>query len=482
MRQVIKALGASEDPYFRERTADIRDISHRVFVKLCNREHLSLDSLEFESVVIAHELAPSDTASMPVDKVLGFVTDVGGRTSHVAIIAKALEIPAVVGLQISHEQIEPGDIVIVDGGRGLVYVDPDENTKARYLLEQERLIELEKGLLPLKDLPAQTIDGRRIEVFANIELPDEVESVLAHGAMGIGLYRTEFLYLTKQRPPTEQEQYEAYTRITNRMFPHPVVFRTIDLGGDKLSDQTSGIPENNPFLGYRAIRFSLERKDIFRVQLRAILRASAIGNARIMFPLISSLEELIEAKEVLDDVKKELVSEGLPYDKDCPVGIMIEVPSAALMADRLAEEADFFSIGTNDLIQYTLAVDRSNEKVASLFVPWHPAVLRLVEDVVTAGHEKGIHVAMCGEMSADPLATIFLVGVGLDELSMSPTTVPKIKNIVRSIKWDEAREVAKQVLTLKGRNEIKKYLEDALKEKVMDLSMSVDTPYSGGQN
>jgi len=465
LRKIVKALRATEDPYLKERIEDVLDVQRRVVLKLVGKQHTSLIGLEEGSIVVARSLAPSDTARMHRKGLLGFVTELGGRTSHTAIMARAMEIPAVVGTERAAEEIEPGELLILDGTHGVVYVSPDEELLAEYRKRKQRWAEMEADLATLRELPATTLDGKSVVVAANIEFPEEADSASAHGAEGIGLYRTEFLYLMGSNLPTEEEQFEAYCRVVERIAPNPVVIRTLDLGGDKLADSLPIAPELNPFLGWRAIRVCLDREDIFRVQLRAILRASARGKVRIMFPMISGIEELRRAKEIVEEVKEALRKEEIAFDAHCPVGAMIEIPSAVIIADQLAEESDFFSIGTNDLVQYTLAVDRGNERIASLFDPLHPAVLRLIRETIEAGHRKGIPVAMCGEMSGDPLATLVLLGLGLDEFSMSPIAIPEVKMIVRGIRFEEAKEIANEVMKLGTKAEIRAFLEDVVRSR-----------------
>jgi phosphotransferase system enzyme I (PtsI) len=407
--------------------------------------------------------------------VLGFVTEAGGSTSHAAIIARGLGIPAVVGVETATARIEPGDLVVVDGIRGVVYINPDAEALARYRAEADRLKQRERTRTTLTGFLAETTDGARVEMAANIDLPEEVEMVLRYGAEGIGLYRTEFLYLTRPALPTEEEQAQAYRWIAERVAPQPVVIRTLDLGGDKLSHVFHAQPEMNPFLGWRAIRVCLAHRDIFRTQLRAILRASACGNVRIMFPMISGLEEVVEAKQVLEEARSELRAQGIPFDEACPVGVMIEVPSAALVADQIAEEVQFFSIGTNDLVQYAVAVDRSNERVAYLFDALHPGVLRLIKGTIEAGHRRGIPVGMCGEMCGDPLSAILLLGLGLNSFSMSPSVIPEIKRMIRSISLSDARSIASEAMTCKTPAQVRSYLQDALQ------GLLEDTEAEGGE-
>jgi len=468
LQQLRRRFDAIDNEYILARKADILDIETRVLSKLGRRVESGFAQLADKAVVVAHDLTPSDIVQIDRKRVLGIITEVGGSTSHAAIIARGLEIPAVVGVESAMSAIDPSDRVILDGHRGLVYVNPDAETTSRYEREASQHRENREGLTSIRDLPAETLDGHRVSVQANIELPEEAESSLAYGAEGIGLYRTEYLYLTSSWLPTEDEQFAAYEGLAKRMSPHSLVIRTLDLGGDKLSYVLNTMPEMNPFMGWRAIRLSLAHRGLFRAQLRAILRASAHGNVKVMFPMISSLEELREAKAVLQEARNELKSVGVDFDPDCPVGAMIEVPSAALVADELAEEVDFFSIGTNDLVQYTLAVDRGNEKVAYLFDPLHPAVLRLIRMVVEAGHRHNIPVTLCGEMAADPCAGVLLLGMGVDGFSTSPMKLPEVKRLIRSFSLSDAQAIAETALSKKTRQEVRKTLLESLPASVRD--------------
>lgn len=460
LRKVVKALKASDDPYLRERMYDVLDVQRRVASRLMGEPSPSLAHLESEVVVVAHNLTVSDTAHMHRRHVLGLATELGGSTSHAAILAHALNIPAVVGVEGITELVEPGDTVVVDGYRGVVHVNPDEEAIETYLKRRQALLEQEARLSALRDLPAETADGRRVSLEANIEFPEEVRTCLEVGAEGIGLYRTEFLFLVHPHLPSEEEQFQVYRKVVEGMAPRPVVIRTLDLGGDKLGMSSS---EANPFLGWRAIRVSLVRKEVFLEQLRAILRASEFGSVKIMFPMISGIEEFLEAREMVERAKLQLRQEGACF-RDPPVGAMIEVPSAALVADRLAREADFFSIGTNDLVQYTIAVDRGNDKVAYLFDPFHPAVLRLIYETIEAGHGHDIPVALCGEMASDPLATPVLLGMGLDSFSMNPKAIPEVKEMIRRSTSSEAREVARKVLAMHSGRDVREFLSEMYKE------------------
>jgi phosphotransferase system enzyme I (PtsI) len=378
-------------------------------------------------------------------KVLAFATDLGGRTSHTAIMAASMGIPAVVGLHDLSSKVHDRDQLIVDGNRGIVVVNPTEETLQRYSREIFRLKAFEDELTEIRDQPAVTTDGHRVMLSANIEVPDELGNVRANGAEGVGLYRTEFLYMSRDELPTEDEQFEAYKTILEGLAPSPVIIRTFDLGGDKFVSHLDIPFELNPFLGWRAIRFCLERVDIFKAQLRAILRASVYGNLKLMYPMISSVDEIISANAILDEAKEELLREGVRFSESFEIGVMIEVPSAAMTADIIARHVDFFSIGTNDLIQYTLAVERTNDRIAHLYQPCHPAVLRLVKMTIEAGHAHDIWVGMCGEMAAEPPIAMLLVGMGIDELSMSAIAVPKIKKVIRSISYAEAVDFAREV-------------------------------------
>jgi phosphoenolpyruvate-protein phosphotransferase (PTS system enzyme I) len=464
LKKYISVFLKIEDEYLKERIADINDVGKRILRNLLGKEKKGLDDLKEKAIIVSHELSPSDTVAMHTRNVAAFVTDMGGKTSHTAIMAKSLEIPAVVGLEGVTSKVNSGDILIVDGNTGVVIINPDEETLKNYQQELVKLKGLAERFLSVKTLPAVTIDGRLILINANIEFPDEVSSVKLHGSEGIGLYRTEFFYMNRKDSPSEEEHYQAYKYVAEQMSPHSVVIRTLDLGGDKFLSQFQIPHEMQPFLGWRAIRFCLARPDIFKLQLRAILRASVHGNLKLMYPMISGVEEVRQANELLREAKEELRQKGLKFNDKILVGAMIEVPSAAMTADILAKEVDFFSIGTNDLIQYCLAVDRGNEKVAYLYEPAHPAVLRLIKQVIDAAHQAKIKVAMCGEMAGEPSLALILLGLGLDEFSVPPQLIPELKFIIRAIGFKVAQELANAVMKLSTGTQVEEFAKNRLEE------------------
>jgi phosphotransferase system enzyme I (PtsI) len=450
-----ETLNKIDDPYLRERALDIQDVTKRVIRNLQGKAPKTFLALSEPHILIAHNLAPSDTASINRANVLGIATDLGSRTSHAAILARSLNIPAVVGLHDITAKLETGQHVLLDGGDGLLILNPAAETIAHYAEIESRRARVTAKLKELRTTRSTTRDGRHIVLSANIELPQDVEAVAANGAEGIGLYRTEFLYLNRSTLPTEHEQFETYRKVAERVRPDPLIIRTFDLGGDKLAPGTVDITDElNPFLGWRAIRLCLENIDIFKTQLRAVLRASAVGNIKIMFPMISGLEELRSAKAVLAECKEELRRSGVPLPEKIEVGAMIEIPSAAICASVLASEVDFFSIGTNDLIQYALAVDRVNEKLAYLYEPTHPAVLRLLKMVAEAAHANNIWVGVCGEMAGDVALVPLLLGLGMDELSAGATLVPRVKRAVQSLTIPECHELVEETLKLNTASEI----------------------------
>jgi phosphotransferase system enzyme I (PtsI) len=466
LKKYIKTFSHIGDSYLRERLSDIEDVGKRILRNLRGIRHDTLANLKENLIVVAYDLSPSDTASMHKEKVIGFITDIGGKTSHTAIMAKALEIPAVVGLEEATARIKTGDTLIVDGTKGVVIINPDRATLSKYKHQSEKIIRSVKLLLKLKDLSAVTKDGHQVELAANIELPQELSSVVAHGARGIGLYRTEYFYMNRTDLPSEDEHFEAYRKVSQQVKPYAVVIRTLDLGGDKFLSQLDIPREMNPYLGWRAIRFCLARPDVFKVQLRAILRASAYGKLKLMYPMISGIEELRQANQMLKEVKQELNRRKIPFDEDIEVGAMIEIPSAALTCDILAKEVDFFSVGTNDLIQYSIAVDRVNEKIAYLYEPTHPAVLRLIKNIIDSGHKENIWVGMCGEMASEPAFALLLLGLKLDEFSVSPAAVPLIKRVIRSVTLEQAKDVSFQALTLTTGKQVEEFIRRRLKELV----------------
>src|SRR5215469_9331339 len=450
-----ETLNKIDDPYLRERALDIQDVTKRVIRNLQGKAPKTFLALSEPHILVAHNLTPSDTASINRANVLGVATDLGSRTSHAAILARSLNIPAVVGLHDITAKVETGQQVLVDGSDGMLIVDPVPETVAYYAEIESRRARVVAELKELRTTSSTTRDGRHIVLSANIELPEDVEAVAANGAEGIGLYRTEFLYLNRTTLPTEYEQFETYRRVAERVRPDPLIIRTFDLGGDKLAPGTVDITDElNPFLGWRAIRLCLENMDIFKPQLRAILRASAVGNIKIMFPMISGLEELRRAKAVLAECKEELRRSGVPFAEKLEVGAMIEIPSAAICASVLAPEVDFFSIGTNDLIQYALAVDRVNEKLAHLYEPTHPAVVHLLKMIADAAHANKIWVGVCGEMAGDVALIPLLLGLGMDELSAGATLVPRVKRAVQSLAIPECRELVEEALKLNTASEI----------------------------
>src|SRR5436305_3258467 len=450
-----ETLNKIDDPYFRERALDIQDVTKRVVRNLQGKAPKTFLALSESHILVAHNLTPSDTASRNRANVLGIATDLGSRTSHAAILARSLNIPAVVGCHDITAKLETGQHVLVDGSDGLLIVNPAPETIGHYAELESRRARVVAQLKELRTTRSTTRDGRHIVLSANIELPEDVEAVAANGAEGIGLYRTEFLYLNRTTLPTEDEQFETYRKVAERVRPNPLIIRTFDLGGDKLAPGTVDISDElNPFLGWRAIRFCLENIDIFKTQLRAILRASAVGNVKIMFPMISGVDELRRAIAVLAECKEELCSSNIDIGEKIEVGAMIEIPSAAISANVLAPEVDFFSIGTNDLIQYALAVDRVNEKIAHLYEPTHPAVLRLLKMVADAGHASDIWVGVCGEMAGDIALIPLLLGLGVDELSASATLVPRVKRAVQSLTIPECQQLVQEALELDTASEI----------------------------
>jgi phosphotransferase system enzyme I (PtsI) len=449
----------------RERARDVDDVMNRIIRNIQDQKLFS--RLEGASIIVSESLAPSDTVIFSRNQVLGYATDLGGVTSHAAILARSLKIPAVVGLRSATKGIQTGDPIAIDGYAGLIIIHPSEETLQTLERKKERYREFEGRLVNIAGLSAETVDHKQIELSANIEFAAEIEFARTQGSAGIGLFRTESQLIGRASYPTEEEQYTAYREVADGVYPNSVIFRTFDVGGDKISPDTEH--EANPFLGWRGIRVLLDRPALFLDQLRGILRASTRKNVRIMFPMVSTVQEIRRARELVATAKKELDARGLPYDPDIKVGIMIEVPSAAVLAEEMAAEADFLSIGTNDLIQYLLAVDRDNAAVAPLYQQFNPAVLRTIRHIIDAGHKKGVWVGMCGEMAGNPLATVLLVGLGIDELSVLPSVLPEIKKIILSIRYKEAKRVADKVLGMSTDQEIRDHLASIIKNKVPEI-------------
>lgn len=455
-----------EDEYLRERAADIKDVGTRLIRNILGIADQDIGKLDSDVIIVAHDLTPSDTALMDKKHVKGFVTNIGGRTSHTAIMARSLEIPAVLGLCDITEKVRDGEMIVVDGNAGIVIVSPDEDTRSNYCAKIEKYKCDNNELKKTAKLPSITLDGKHIELAANIGGPSEVDSALEYGGDGVGLYRTEFLYMDRDNFPSEEEQFEAYRIVAEKMNGKPVIIRTLDIGGDKKLTYLPLQEEMNPFLGFRAIRLCFEMRDMFKTQLKAILRASIYNNVLIMYPMISGVDEVIEANRILEEAKRELRTDGIVFDEKIKCGVMIEIPSAAITADIIIREVDFFSIGTNDLCQYTLAVDRMNEKISSLYQPFHPGVLRLIKNVIEEAHKAGKFAGMCGEMAGDPAATLLLIGLGLDELSMSPSSLLMVKKIIRSISLQDAKKIAEHAMTLTSAAQIQAYCDKALKNVI----------------
>ncbi len=467
-QSVTEAQGVFDkvkDDYLRSRFADVVHVTDQVLRHLSGQNDSSLSNIREKVIVVAHDLSPADTTQMDLDWVLGFVTDMGGPTSHTAIMAQAKAIPAVLGLERISSEVTSGDFIVVDGTAGVVVINPDEETLHEYRDRQEAYELYAQETLALAHLPAETVDGRKVDIGANIELAEEVGTCLGYGAESIGLYRTEFFYISKRTLPSAEELYANFKAVAQRLQGRPVNIRTLDIGGDKFASFMELSPEINPALGLRAIRFCLKERELFKDQLRAILRASAHGRVRVLFPMISGVDELLKAKDLLEEVRAELKQEGIRFDRKMEVGIMVEVPSAVAVADLLARHVDFFSIGTNDLIQYALAIDRVNEQVSHLYQPMHPAVLRMIKQTVKAGHQAGITVAMCGEMAGDQRAVPLLLGLGLDHLSMNALAIPRVKRIVRLVNQKTWERLAREALTFSTAEEVIRFMDRQLKRQ-----------------
>jgi len=488
-KEYLKSFEGISDKYFRERTADVKDVFRRLHHNITGQEKKSLAELKSDVIIISHDLSPSETATMHKERVIGLITETGGPTSHTAIMARAMEIPAVTGVHNITELIHENDFLILDGSEGIIIINPSKKQIAEYKHKQQINIERKVRLLTTKDEPAVTTDGRRVSLLANIEIPDEAEHAISQGAEGIGLYRTEFFFMNRNDLPSEDEQYEAYAHVARACGEKPVVIRTLDLGGDKFASSLNIPKEMNPFMGWRAIRMCLERTDIFKTQLRAILRASKIGNVRIMFPMIATVQEVRAAKKIVEEAKKELRSEGKSFNENIQIGVMIEIPSAAMIADILAEEADFFSIGTNDLIQYCLAVDRVNEKTAHMYDPLNIAVVRMIKLVIDAAHNvsyiadnhgqnikcpfawsnnrKPIKVCVCGEIASEPILAYLLLGLGIDELSTASISIPQNKQLLRASSYETAQKTAVSALKRYNSSDVK----DLLIKQILALEL-----------
>jgi len=454
LEKLDAAFKAIEDEYLRERRSDLHYVTARIFRNLLGKKHDDISKIKGKVIIVAHDLSPADTLQMNLKHVAGFITDIGGKVSHTAILSRSLGIPAVVGLETATALINGGDRLIIDGETGEVVINSTEEVSQSFLERKRRVRSVEREILKYASLPAETRDGVRVRLQANIEMVEEIASARMHGAEGIGLYRTEILYLNRKDLPTEEEHFQTYRRLVESVYPATATIRTLDIGGDKFLADYSKDNELNPALGLRAIRFSLKEIEIFKTQLRGILRASVHGKLRILFPMISGIEEIRQAKAILEEVKKDLARRKTPFDEKIEIGAMIEIPSASDIADILAKEVDFFSIGTNDLIQYALAVDRINEHVSYLYEPLHPAVLRIIRWVVQSGHRAGIPVAICGEMAAEPAYVLVLLGLGLDEFSMNPLSIPKVKKVLRMSRFEETRSLVEQLFQFPTASEI----------------------------
>ncbi|NNI10871.1 phosphoenolpyruvate-protein phosphotransferase PtsI [Pasteurella multocida] len=466
--QQVTMLSEIDDEYLRERAGDIRDIGNRLIKNILGMHIVDLGDINEEAILVAYDLTPSETAQLNLDKVLGFITDIGGRTSHISIMARSLELPAIVGTNHVTSQVNTGDYLILDAVNNVVYVNPSQDEITRLKGLQQKLLEEKAELAKLKDLPALTLDGHRVDVVANIGTIRDVDGADRNGAEGVGLYRTEFLFMDREQLPTEEEQFVAYKDVVEAMNGRLVILRTMDIGGDKELPYLNLPKEMNPFLGWRAIRIALDRREILHAQLRAVLRASAFGKLAVMFPMIISVEEIRELKSVIETLKQELRNEGKAFDESIQIGVMVETPSAAVNAKFLAKEVDFFSIGTNDLTQYTLAVDRGNELISHLYNPMSPSVLSLIKQVIDASHAEGKWTGMCGELAGDEKAAVLLLGMGLDEFSMSAISVPRIKKLIRNVNYEDTKALAMKALQQPTAVEIEQLVEDFLAEKALN--------------
>ncbi|MBN1543558.1 phosphoenolpyruvate--protein phosphotransferase [candidate division KSB1 bacterium] len=463
------SLSHTDSEYLRGRSSDLVDIKRRVIRHIQGKMPSALSKLAEPVIVVAQELTPSDTVTFKRETILASATELGGRTSHAAIMSRALKVPAIVGLGSGLQSIRPGDLLVVDGNEGWLIVNPEPQTVAQYRKQLGKFSAYTQKLAQIRDLPARTRDGKDIELSGNIEFPEEAVSIGEEGAYGVGLYRTEYLFLTRDELPTEEEQYHEYARIISILGDQPLIIRTLDVGGDKLPASIHIAPEENPFLGVRGLRLYQPNTQIFKNQLRAILRAAVNGQVRLLIPMVTTVSEIRFCKQILREVMDELRTSRIPFQENLSIGATIEVPSAAITADIIAQECDFLSIGTNDLIQYSLAVDRGNEHVAYLYQAFNPAVLRLIRDIIAKGHQQGVWVGMCGEMASDPLATMVLIGLGLDEFSVSPISLPLIKEIIRRVDYKECENLAEHVMKCRTVPEVEDYLRNILRKKFKDL-------------
>jgi len=466
VEDISQVFDQIDDDYIKSRINDVENVTERVLRNLSGKAQENLEGISERVIIVAHDLSPADMTELNIDKVMGFITNVGGKTSHTAIMAQALELPAVMGLESATDQVEDGDLLILDGNTGDVIINPDDIEINNYKKKQIQHEEYKSLIVKTSHLPATTLDGHRIVIKANVEFFEEVMSVRDYGGEGVGLFRTELLYLKSKVFPTEEELFEDYREVVETIAPDPVTIRTLDLGGDKFDSKLEISKETNPALGLRAIRLCLKETEMFKTQLRAILRASIYGEVQIMFPMISGLQEVLDAKKILGQAKEDLNREKIEYDHEIKVGIMIEIPSAVTMAEVLAKHVDFFNIGTNDLIQYALAIDRINEHVAYMYQPFHPAILKMIQQVVNAARNAGINVSLCGEMAGDPLCVPILLSIGINELSMNARTIPVIKKIIRSISIEETRADFENVIELSTAEEVREYIFDRMKTKI----------------
>lgn len=469
LRRFRQVFDSIEDEYLRDRRSDIDSVGDRILRNLLGEVQQPMNEIDRQAIVVAHDLSPADTMQMDKERVIGFLTDVGGRTSHTAILGRSLGIPAVVGLETVSALIPGGTPLIIDGTTGTVILHPSPATFKEYLRRKQAYEYQEKELLAFRNLAAETLDGWRLALRGNVEVAEEIPLVLAQGGEGVGLFRSEFLFMNRPVPPGEEEQYRIYREIAEKMAPHPVTIRTLDVGGDKFVPEINLADEANPAMGLRGIRFSLKEVRLLKSQLRAILRASAHGQVRIMLPLVSGVGEVRACRTYLDAVRQELLQAGVPFDPRVKIGIMIETPAAVLIADLLAREVDFFSVGTNDLIQYCLAIDRGNEHVAYLYEPLHPAILRALHQTCEAARQAGIEVSMCGEMAGEPLYALILVGLGFSELSMNAPSIPRVKRILRQVRRDEGTALVEKVLQFPTANEITRYLEEEMARRFPEI-------------